>query len=214
MSCTARRPDYHRATRNAYRTLIATGIDNLPVDVTAICKRCRNTMVLSFNEVRDLLCEEDFEPLDGPSRLAFTLRRTIEDQVHYLILWNDEEMSRNSGLYRFSMAHELAHIVMKHGDGADYVAELEANCFAQHLLCPRPVLDVLQPADYLEISYLCGVSRSAALAVRNSLRQENRYVDPDMWNKIFAAFNLDENRNVADYLSSVQRHLLTIRRRQ
>lgn len=208
MSCTARRPDYHRATRNAYRTLIATGIDNLPVDVTAICKRCRNTMVLSFSEARDLLCDEDFEPLDGPSRLAFTLRRTIDDQVHYLILWNNEEMSRNSGLYRFSMAHELAHIVMKHEDGADYVTELEANCFAQHLLCPRPVLDVLQPADYLEISYLCGVSRSAAIAVKNSLRQENRYVDKDMWSKIFILFQLDENRSVNQFLSSIHQLLL------
>ena len=194
------RPNYHRATRNAYRTLLATGVDRLPVDVTAICGRCRNTQVLSFREARCL--NDEFEPLwDGPSRTAFTLRHTIESHTEYLILWNDEEMSRNSGLYRFSLAHELGHIVMKHGEDAGYVAELEANCFAQHLLCPRPVLEVLQPADYLEISDLCRVSRSAARVVKDSLRQENRYVDLDMWKRIFSAFNLDRNRSINDFLS-------------
>lgn len=212
MSCTARRADYHRATRNAYRTLIATGIDNLPVDVTAICGRCRNTKVLSFMEVRELL-DNDYEPLiDGPSRLAFTMRHTIGDTIHNLILWNDEEISRSSGLYRFSLAHELGHIVLKH-TCADYVAELEANCFAQHLLCPRPVLEVLQPAGYFEISLMCGVSRSTACIVKNALHQDNRYVDLDMWKKIYAAFNLDQKRNVADFLSSFQSRLFTTRRR-
>ena len=194
------RPDYHRATRNAYRTLIATGVDHLPVDVAALCARCRNTRVMSFCEARHLF--DDFEPLwDGPSRMAFTMRRLHDGITENLILWNDEEMSPGSGLYRFSLAHELGHIVLRHSEGADYVAELEANCYAQHLLCPRPVLEVLQPRDYLEISYLCGVSRDAARIVASLLRQENRYVDMDMWKRIFEAFSLDEHRNVCDFLS-------------
>lgn len=194
------RPDYHRATRTAYRTLLAIGADCLPIDITAVCERCRNTKLLSFKEARHLF--DDFEPLwDGPSRMAFTLRRIAGDQVHNLILWNDEEMSRGSGLYRFSLAHELAHIVLKHSDDAGYVTEIEANVFAQHLLCPRPVLEVLQPRDYLEISYLCGVSRDAARLVYSLLKQENRYVDMDMWKLIFAAFNLDQKRNISDFLS-------------
>jgi hypothetical protein len=59
------------------------------------------------------------------------------------------------------MAHELAHIVMKHGDGADYVANWKPTV-SPSIVSSTAMLDVLQPADYLEISYLCGVSRSAA----------------------------------------------------
>lgn len=204
------RPDYHRATRTAYRTLLATGIDSLPVDVTAICGRCRNAKVLSFTRAYETL--DGFDPWDGPSRTAFTLRRIDGDQQHNLILWNDEEMSPGSGIYRFSLAHELAHIVLRHKDGASYVNELEANVFAQHLLCPRPVLEVIQPRDYLEISYLCGVSRDAARIVASLLRQENRYVDLDVWKLIFATFSLDERRNTTDFLSTFcQRRLTRVR---
>jgi len=202
------RPDYHRATRNAYRTLLATGVDHLPVDVAALCARCQNTKVMSFHEARHLF--DDFEPLwDGPSRMAFAMRRALNGKIHNLILWNDEEMSPGSGLYRFSLAHELGHIVLRHSQDASYVAELEANCYAQHLLCPRPVLEVLQPRGYLEISYLCGVSRDAARIAFGLLRQENRYVDDDIWSKIFAAFRLDERRNISDFLSPISQRLLT-----
>ncbi len=201
------RPNYHRATRTAYRTLLATGVDTLPVDVADLCRRCRNTQVLSFREARHKF--DDFEPLcDGPSLMAFTLRRIAGGQIHNLILWNDEEMRPGSGLFRFSLAHELAHIVLKHPDDGGYVAELEANIFAQHLLCPRPVLEVFQPRNYLEISYLCGVSMSTARIVASMLRQENRYVDPDIWSKIFAAFSLDEKRSTSDFISAFDQHRL------
>ena len=156
---------------------------------------------------------DSFELLwDGPSRMAYTLRRIAGGQVHNLILWNDEEMNRGRGLYRFSLAHELAHIVLKHPGNVGYVAELEANLFAQHLLCPRPVLEVLQPKSAREISYLCGVSLSAARIVSGTLRQENRYVDRDIWNSIFAAFNLDEKRNMSDFLSTYHQHRLGMAR--
>lgn len=201
------RPDYHRATRNAYRTLLATGVDHLPVDVAALCARCQNTKVMSFHEARHLF--DDFEPLwDGPSRMAFTMRRALNGKIHNLILWNDEEMSPGSGLYRFSLAHELGHIVLRHSQDASYVAELEANCYAQHLLCPRPVLEVLQPRGYLEISYLCGVSCGAARLVYSMLKQENKYVDRDMWNGIFAAFDLDMRRNTSDFLTQFEQNRL------
>jgi hypothetical protein len=206
------RPDYHRATRNAYRTLLATKIDALPIDIDTVCARCRNTRVLSFREACSRY--EGFEPFyDGPSRTAFTLRQFEGDLAHNIIFWNDEDMRRGSGVYRFSLAHELGHIVLRHSEDSGYAAELEANVFAQHLLCPRPVLEVLQPKDHYEIMHLCGVSQSAARIVFSTLRQENGYMDGDMWNGIFQAFSLDERRGVVDHLSPVAALALEIRRR-
>lgn len=207
------RLNYHRATRSAYRTLLATGVNSLPVDVASLCARCRNTRVMSFREARHQF--DDFEPLwDGPSRTAFTLRRTLDGVTHSLILWNDEEMNRGSGLYRFSLAHELAHIVLKHPDDMGYVGELEANVYAQHLLCPRPVLECVGLSDPLELAHLCGVSLTTARIVWAELREENRYIDQDVWNGIFAAFALDERRTIEDLLSPVSKVALTVRQRR
>lgn len=202
------RPDYHRATRNAYRTLLAAKIDRLPVDVVEICARCHDTTLVSFRAARDIM-GWDFDPFfDGPSRYAITIRRWRDGRAYHTIIWNDDEMSMNSGQFRFAVAHELAHVILRHPGGLHPASELEANVFAQHLLCPRPVLEVIQPQNYMEISYLCGVSRDAARLVHSLLRQENRYVDRDMWNGIFAVFSLDQKRIASDFLTPLQQHLM------
>lgn len=202
------RPNYHRATRQAYRTLLAAKIDRLPVDVVEICARCHDTTLVSFRAARDIMGWE-FDPFfDGPSRYAITIRRWRDGRAYHTIIWNDEEMSHNSGQFRFAIAHELAHVILRHPGGLHPASELEANVYAQHLLCPRPVLEVIQPRNHLEISYMCGVSRDASRLVYDLLQQENRYVDRDMWNGIFAAFDLEQNRNTADFLSEFNQRRL------
>ena len=205
------RPNYHRATRSAYRTLLAAGIDRLPVNVVEICARCHDTTLVSFRTARGIM-GWDFDPFfEGPSRTALTIRRWLDGRAYHTIIWNDEEISITSGQGRFAVAHELAHVILRHQGGRHPAMEAEADLFAQHLLCPRPVLDVLQPSGPQEISYLCGVSTAAARIVAGTLRQENRYVEPDIWSKIFAAFNLDEKRSTADFLSPFHQHRLARR---
>lgn len=170
------RPNYHRATRQAYRVLLAAKIDRLPVDVDAICERCHDTTLVSSRTARELM-GEDFDPFfDGPSRTALTVRRWRAGRAYHTIIWNTEEMSHGSAQYRYAIAHELGHVLLRHPGGQHPAAEAEADLFAQHLLCPRPVLEVLQPRNYLEISCLCGVSRDAARIIAAQLCQDNRYV--------------------------------------
>jgi len=208
------RPDYHRATRNAYRTLLAARIDRLPVDVEEICTRCRDTALVSFRAARDIM-GWDFDPFfDGPSQYAMVSRVWTDGRPYHTIVWNDELLDRGSGRWRFAIAHELAHVVLRHPGGLDPSSELEADLFAQHLLCPRPVLEVLQPADARQVARLCGVSPGMARLAFSQLNQENRYVDRDVWNGIFAAFDLDERRSVSDYLTAVGGRLLTRSRSQ
>lgn len=210
----ALRPDYHRATRQAYRTLLAAKIDRLPVDVEAICERCHDTTLLSFRQAREMMgC--DFDPFfDGPSREAILSRTWRDGRPYHIITWNDEALDAHTGPWRFAIAHEIGHIILRHVGGCHPAQEAEASLFAQHLLCPRPVLDVVQPQDCREIMYLCGVSQSAARIVFSTLRRENRYVDGDMWNGIFSAFGLDEKRNLSDHLSGVASVALAVARRR
>ncbi len=210
------RPDYHRATRDAYRTLLAAKICTLPVDVSEICARCHDTKLVSLSEADRLMnYDRNFDPFgDGPSRTALTVRRWHEGHACHTILWNDNELSPKSGAFRFAIAHELAHVILRHEGGQSTTSELEANLFALHLLCPRPVLDVLCPRSAMEISYLCGVPYGTAREAWEGLQQENRYVDLDVWKQIFTAFELDEKRSVDDFISPVTRLAMDIRSRR
>ena len=40
---------------------------------------------------------------------------------------------------RFTLAHELGHVALRHGGEGEH-EEREADCFASHLLAPRPVI--------------------------------------------------------------------------
>lgn len=211
---TDRYPNYHRATRQAYRTLLAVGANQLPIDITAICRACKRTRVMSFREARRII-GDDFDPFwDGPSRYALTIRRDYDGETYYLILWNDEEMSPRDGLFRFSLAHELGHIVLKHDDGRSPAEEQEANCFAQHLLCPRPVLEAARPRDQVDISYMCGVSYSTATIVARQLRQPNPLIDGDTRTGIAEAFGLREKKALDDYMTANCMLLTNIARRR
>lgn len=208
------RANYHRATRQAYRVLLAAKIDRLPVDVDVICERCHDTTLVSSRTMRDVMGDDDFDPFfDGPSRTAMTIRRWRDGGAYHTIIWNTEEMSHGSAQYRHAVAHELGHVILRHPGGQHPAAEAEAELFAQHLLCPRPVLDVLQP-DALEITRLFGVSMPAAYTVRTALRQENRYMDADMWSGIFSAFDLGEKRTVAAHLTVAAYVALSASRRK
>ncbi|MEA5070253.1 MAG: hypothetical protein VB067_14770, partial [Christensenellaceae bacterium] len=100
-------PDYHKAARTAYRTLLATAADRLPIDVEAIVSLCQNTRIVSYSEAYSLTGEIFWGLRDGPSQLAMTIRRDAGGETHYIIVWQDCVLDRRSGLYRFTLAHEL-----------------------------------------------------------------------------------------------------------
>ena len=187
-------PDYHRAARLAYRTLLKLRIDKLPIDILGICKRCKNTMVMTFRDA-----EKKFDLPDGyfisngPSESAFTNNRQIDDVSQNIILYNDDWMANSVPRLRFTLAHELGHILMKH-EGNSMMYEAEANCFAQHLLCPAPVVEALDLQDESKIFLFTstfGVSRTVARIVlgNKNLMQD---VDQDMRQGIRELFRLDE----------------------
>lgn len=167
-----RYPDYHRAVRLAYRTLLHLKIAQLPVDIVSICRKCKNTVIIPYSEAEpyaDIL-GLDLQ-FDAPSEMAYTYRIEMPDgSIIHLLLYNDEPY-QNAYRFRFTLAHELGHIVMKHRDSG-YVQEAEANCFAQHLLCPEPLVEALREnANEWLLSSSFGVSRSTARII---LQEGNR----------------------------------------
>ena len=132
-----RQPDLLRAQRMALRVLADRRIAALPVDPLALLRQCRRVAVFTRQEAAESLgmSEAEFDRQYAESE-AFTLTEGEGQARRSVVVYGAEG---NPARLRFTLAHELGHIVMKHTD-IDEPSEKEANMFASHLLCPRPAL--------------------------------------------------------------------------
>lgn len=95
----------------------------------------------------------------------------------YLILWNSDSSGNNvEGRKRWTKAHELGHVILKHlplvvepmlaehgfnqMEAQDF--EVEADQFAATLLCPMPLFPMLGIKSSLDIQNIFGVSNEAS----------------------------------------------------
>ncbi len=160
-------PDLARAAAMAYRLLIRAQVRTLPVDPLALLRRCRHTRVCTYEEMQELLALTDAElsRLTGPAE-AFTFRQESEGQAQYLVAYQAEG---HPARMRFTLAHELGHRVLGH-TGENPSEEQEADEFANHLLCPRPVIACLaerfRPLYAEQVADVCYVSLTCARKVR------------------------------------------------
>lgn len=161
----------NRAVEMAYRVLIRLQVTALPVDPLAILRRCAGTAVVTQQEAATQLgCAP--ETLEKTMRHAdaVTFRKETQGSVRYLIVYRE---GGNPARLQFTLAHELGHRLLHTGEGTAE-EEAEADCFASHLLCPRPALHgLLMRAPTLtagQVSRLMYVSSAAAsLLSRNEL---------------------------------------------
>jgi len=186
-------PDYRRAIRLAYRALLYLKVDKLPVDIVTICRRCKNTQIIPYSKAAPYAEMLGLDlPIDAPSEMAYTYRiEPVEGPVIHLLLYNDEYY-QNAARLRFTLAHELGHIVLKHRKSG-WTEEAETNTFAQHLLCPEPLVETLREIGTNEwlISSAFGVSMSTARIV---LQESKRalHVGPAEWQALLRSFKVDK----------------------
>lgn len=153
-------PDYDRAARMAYKSLLSLHISTLPVDPLMILHHCRNTAVHAYSEICKSFGysspdEFAFEMMGNMD--ALTVRRERAGAVQYEVFFNDRG---NYNRRRFTLAHELGHIVLKHTQQADY-EEREADYYAAQLLAPHPLVSLL-PHDPSVIAETFQLSHRAA----------------------------------------------------
>ena len=157
--------NYQRARDAAWRILIDCGVDRLPVETVALCGKlgCR---LYSYEAGRRLIQAFRLERQAGAAD-GFTVMHRGVPYVFY-------NGKTTAGRQRFTVAHELGHIVLGHlGESEhstrnrepaqdDAPEETQANQFAARLLAPACVLHALQALTPKEISALCGISMQAA----------------------------------------------------
>ena len=134
-------PDYESAAIKAAEILIRFGIKSAPVDPLPVLKQLPGVFVLSFEEMSEIssisrssllcMCGEN-------SQDAVTTVNVEDGKLRYLVAFNQK---LPSFVVQRALARELGHIVLGHdGTKPEDVRTAEAVCFANHLLCPRPLL--------------------------------------------------------------------------
>ena len=183
---------YKQSRDFAWQILLEHDIRELPVKVSSICKSLGIT-IISYEKGKDIIA-------------AAELSRQCND--------NDGFSFRNVIFYnqnctvdrqRFTVAHELGHIVM-HTEGLynrepspnDNPIEHEANVFASRLLAPACVLWGLGVTTPEQISEICGISLTAAefrMERMDVLYKRNKFLISPLERQIYKQFLPYINKN-------------------
>lgn len=196
--------DPARACRMAYRALLAMGRRELPVDVLGMLARCRDTRLMTYAQAGQILGRSVYGMAGSlPSVQACTMVYEYGGKRLRIVLYNDDVCFGNRGSRRWSLAHELGHIVLGHREDS-WPAEWEANCFAQHLLCPRPLLEVLPKPQEGLLRIAFGLSGEAAGIALREWGQRSALIDPETRRAVLDFYGVGEGSAWSEILSPLQ----------
>ena len=136
-------PDYSRAVNEALATLAIADFGTPRVSLAKLIGYMGSSVTaMSYGTAVSLGCPAF--ALYGGAKYAVSMSSGQDGRS--MILYNDRMPLPT---VRFSVAHELGHILLRHRQNADnYDAlEREADCFARNLLCPVSTEDYLGGFD-------------------------------------------------------------------
>lgn len=148
---------YQKSRDLSWKILHKCNIKELPVKVSAICK-LMHIKVVSYEKGREFFDK-------------FNLHANTRNSDGFIfggaIFYNH---TCSIARQRFTVAHELGHIVLHNGNGLynrepsenDNPIEQEANVFASRLLAPACVLWGIGVASATQISEICNISMQSA----------------------------------------------------
>lgn len=176
----------YRHRRNAaWQCLIDFNINSVPVTLKPI------TQQMGIKVIKNSIINELKPNESGVS---------IFDGSAWYIIYNDSEGRRRN---RFTIAHELGHILLGHEMKDGYYRrsthhtavkpenEKEADSFAVRLLAPACVLWGLNLHSAQEISELCDISYSAAKVREERMKvlyQRNKFLTSPLERQVFSRF--------------------------
>ncbi|MCQ4935187.1 ImmA/IrrE family metallo-endopeptidase [Anaerotignum propionicum] len=153
---------YQQARNLSWKVLQDCGIKQFPVNLGEICRFYKiKTIPYSKFTLWDMV---DSQAKNGD---GFSFQ--MENQ--YYIVFNDS--INYLGRIRFTLAHEIGHILLGHVETITFYRnseidsqaaekETQANIFARDLLMPAVVLSALNVHSATEIAKLCNISLQSA----------------------------------------------------
>lgn len=162
--------DYKKARDKAWEIIFKNNIHRLPVEVQPLCD-AMGIFLYSYAAGSELI--KDYKLSEHTKNDGFATGINRHDVIFY------NPAITPHGRKRFTVAHEIGHIVLGHlkdgcaacrngatvwnADGPEpSPEETAANVFASRLLAPACVLHALDIHTAPEIQQLCGLSYTAA----------------------------------------------------
>lgn len=157
--------NYKNARDAAWKTLIECGISSLPVRPSEICRHYNWVLADYIDGKRSI-------ELLGLSELREKTDGFCAVTENHVYIFYDSSLT--VGRQRFTVAHEIGHLILGHvgpgtatvenrePTGAERDEETQANQFAARLLAPACVLHEIGATEPEEIHKLCGISKQAA----------------------------------------------------
>lgn len=117
-----------------------------------------NVKIITYTEAAKRLHIDFTEFLkNAPSKHGFTIKDKINNK--FLVFYNE---CKNYQTVKFTLAHELGHILLGHNNDDGDIENKEADCFARNFLCSIPIIDALDIYDCEKYSFFFDVSEPMA----------------------------------------------------
>ena len=174
------------------QTLLHSNLPHLPVNIKKICKSFEYIRVIPFSvqmKHRNMTFDEVYKQCESEDACADFYAKSGK----YIIYYNDVTKWKyvTSNRYRWSLAHELGHILLKHhiqynktrifrcalSDEEYNYLEEEADYFAQLILVPHAALLGFRVDSPRNIRIMCKISESAAKRRYYQYMEWKRHVD-------------------------------------
>jgi Zn-dependent peptidase ImmA (M78 family) len=182
---------YRHCRDAAWQCLIDFNVTSVPVMLTPIVRK------MEIKVIKDSVIHELRHNESGVS---------IFDGTSWYIVYNDSEGRKRN---RFTIAHELGHILLGHEVRDGYYTratnpvkpemEIEADSFAVRFLAPACVLWGLNVHSAEEISKLCDISYSAAKIREERMKvlyRRNKFLTSPLERKVFSRFEPFINQKI------------------
>jgi len=172
------KPDYKTILNTVLQVLNCYQIRKIPVDLFSIIAQVPN---LNIHKYSDTAVANGVTVQDICNTFRSNYGVYIRDRSknRHSIFYND--VTRNEGLLRFTIAHELGHFFLLHADTEEIeydTKEYEANFFARNLLAPVPLVERVLSNDKVNtenikcISLCFQISYEAAQIRMKSYQQD------------------------------------------
>lgn len=170
------KPNFSFARRKANEILLFEENSSFPIHPQNVRVSNKNIIIVSFSKYAcDTGSNINLLTKNGIFDDGYTIQNVRENTS--IIFYNDK--IENKGRIRWTIAHEIGHIVLGHNKQCE-INEVEANTFASQLLLPQCILkDLIKNGVCVNSRYISekfGLSNEAAL---KSLKQIQAKIEND-----------------------------------
>ena len=197
-------PNLDIAATRALEIIIQRRISAGPIDPFPVLKSLPGVLVISFAEMAlqmELDRENLLKSVSPENHDAMSFAKTISGKTMYFVVYNQRLPFY---LLQRGLARELGHIIMGHdGSRPEDVRIAEAQTFAYHFLCPRPLVRAVQESGIRFSTEVLGNMTGCYERCLSGMRKTpGAHVAPELNRKIKAQF-ADYLANFLDYQSII-----------